>query len=281
LWNSNLLSDFLTRLTGPDASRAIMAVVSLGLGAAALAHLRRRAHAMLFYVATSLAFLLFSYAMFQGAMRHQGHLFIALVAAFWLAASPPAAGARSGETAMRAGTAQARAGVAGKHVGAPRWFAALLVIQVIAGILAWQADLRRPFSEARAAARFIRKERLDALPMFGDRAPPASSLQPYLEAPIVYLADGKRGGYIEYGEAMAEKLPDPPRMWANLLRETLGEPSGRALLILNYPIESPPRRYSTREVARFTGSLVGDEDYFLYVASWPAGAAVRSDVSLP
>ena len=262
-WGSNALAGLLDKLgLGGDPGRLVIAALSVALVAFAARTLQRSPRALLFYAVTSVALLLFGFAMFQGAIRHQGHLFVALVAALWLA---PAAG--------RGGAASAAPGALAPEpepgTRAPCWWTALLLAQAIGGLWAWQADVRLPFSRASAAAGFIRQERLDALPLFGDRAPPASSLQPYLEKPIVYLADGRRGSFIVWGPAIAPKKPDPERMWSNLLRETIDRPTGHVVLILNYAVDSAPARYESREIGRFTGSLVGDEDYFLYLVEWP------------
>jgi hypothetical protein len=269
-WGSNALAGLLERLgLGGDPARLLMAALSAALVALVARALRRNTRALLFYGVTSLALLLFAFAMFQGAIRHQGHLFVVLVAALWLA--PAAAGPVGATSAAPAPDPAPRRGLR-----SPRWWTALLVAQAFGGLWAWQADVRLPFSRAEEAAEFIRKERLDTLPLFGDRAPPASSLQPYLEKPIVYLADGRRGSFILWGSAVAPKQPDPERMWSNLLRETIDRPAGHVVLILNYPVDSAPARYASREVGRFTGSLAGDEDYFLYLVEWPARVSGRA-----
>lgn len=199
--------------------------VRAGLAAAlALAFawvLRRRPAALAFWLAATSGTLAFFYLKHPGHLRHHGHLFLALVAALWLAARE-----RSGES-------EARSATVGTALLVP-----LLLVHGAAGVYASWMDLRLPFSSSFEAARFAEERGLDRLPLAGHPDHPSSCVAMWLDREMYYPRGDRVGTWVRWDR---ERMPPPSEgeALARVRRRAveLGEP---VLLFAGFVLPSPP-----------------------------------------
>jgi len=166
-WNTNLLDAW------PGFQVVLSGVLLLLVGWV----LRRRPAALAFWGAATFGTLAFLYLKYFGYLRHHGHLFLALVAALWLAAR----GTDKAPPFSRLGR--------GAWVG-------LLLIHLAAGLYAGWVDLRRPFSDSREAARFARARRLSDRPLAGHPDHTSSCVALWLEHEMYYPRGDRVGTWV-------------------------------------------------------------------------------------
>lgn len=215
--------------------------------------------ALLFYLVSTLGLLGFMYLGYEGLFWHHGHLFLAWIAAFWLAEIMPRAS--FGTAVLRRAADRAwrlRAGL----------LVPVLLVHVFTGVRAQIRDWREPYSQGLAAAQFIRDEGLDDLLLVSDPDYTAASVLAHLERGTrAYFTQGKRyGSFVRWDRArIARVLPGRPALrHARKVGGGTGESAGRdVLFIASYemPGTLPPW---VRELARFEGAIWPDENFYLY-----------------
>jgi hypothetical protein len=207
--------------------------------------------------------------------RYVGHVFVAWLLACWLAAGPLAA---SGATGSLAGAA--------RRLRAPL-LAVLLAAQAAGGVAAFARDWRLPFSTSRQAARWIREQGLEALPIVGFPDFVASPLAAWLERDLFYAERGAWGSFVVWDARRMSKVGWP--QVAAALDRVLAESGGDALLVVDREPEGPraagaialARDVELLPLAAIPPGAVADERYFILRARRPAGseppAASRSN----
>ncbi len=157
---------------------AAVVVVGVLLGGAWASRRSRRAAAALVLGASAL--IVFAYVKFPGAIRHQGFLWVWLVAALWIAV---------GDGALTRG-------------GAAWLLAPTLACGLAASAVAGWWDWRSPFSGAQCAARAIEEQHLDRLPLVAGVDWAASGVAGYLpHGKLIYPAAGRSGSFVLWNEA--------------------------------------------------------------------------------
>jgi hypothetical protein len=182
-WNSSLLGadgryiPYVGHFTG--------AIVGAFILLLAVGHVRRQPSLVAALVAGTGAILSLIYVEYSAGYRHHGHAFLLLLVIVWLQAS-------------RAGAARAT----------PRWFTAVVMTHVAAGLFFVWLDVERPFSASKDLAQFFKSEPelvpiVVAQPDFLSYAGPP--LSGYLGHRIYYAVSGGvvRGSYLWYDEARA------------------------------------------------------------------------------
>jgi hypothetical protein len=239
-WNSEILSAV------PWGVVVLHALAAAFLLFAVLA-LRRRPDVLAFYVLGTGALLVVFYFVHIGYTRQRGHIFLVLLAAFWLAAAalPHAAG--------RPPTRAARA--------APAFLTLCLAVQAAGGIVAVVQEIRLPFSQARRTADFIRLQDANAWVLVGDIHYAMSGISAYLGRPIYYPRIGDWGTYTVW---VRERTADLGLIVSEA--ERISRETGKSyLLILNYPLSPDSlRSRRLRPAARFDGAVRADESFYLY-----------------
>lgn len=229
-WSSNQLDD-------RPGLQALAGVLMLALAAALL--WRRKAALAAFFLGGA-GLLAFGYVKYAGVLRHQGHGWLLLAAALWLAGGLPVqeGGRRSWKSWV---------------------LLALLAVHVGAGLFASWMDLRHPFSNGFAAAELIRREGLDQYPLLGHREPPAATVSLALGQPLYSPSRRLFVTYPDWGPEQRE-MNDPELRCA--ARE-LARSAGRDIvLVINR--ELPP--WGELDPAGATaGAIVPTEDYHLYL----------------
>ncbi|MDQ3148194.1 MAG: hypothetical protein M3R01_14925, partial [Actinomycetota bacterium] len=133
-----------------------------------VALLARQPAALTCWIVASGSIVAFTMLRFEGQIRHHGHVFIAVLATFWICDSarpwppgvllrPRAGGRRQWDAVRRTAERLAPIGVG-----------VVLAVQVVAGMTLSVLDIRFPFSSAEAAADYLRHNRLADQPILGD-----------------------------------------------------------------------------------------------------------------
>ena len=131
---------------------------------------------MLLYVGLTLGLLSVFYYTSLYYSRYVGHLFIVLIACWWLAAYYPA---------KQYHNILDNLARFGSRISKP-FLVAVLSVNVIGALVAYSNDLRYKFTPSKDAADFIRNNKLDTLTITGTTDFTLSSIASYLNAKIFY-----------------------------------------------------------------------------------------------
>jgi hypothetical protein len=235
-WNSNLLGDH-TRVM------ALLSILLLCISVLFFIHKRTVLFLYLFGLG---ALLLFKQLVYTGLLRHDGHAFILFLACMWLGKSYPE---------QRFSLRMAETAAERLRPYQDRLFLGLLAGQVIAALIASVIALNVPFSEAKAASNFLRSKRMDNMFIIGDSDFAVSSIAGYLNREIYYPRGDRMGSYVIWDERRTR--PTEPIL--ELGKRRAAEQHQDVLVILNV------RDQSAHEIASFQGSIVGSEDYYVYL----------------
>lgn len=235
----------------PIINRVQAVAGTLILGFMLCVFLRRRMVLLLYSIAT-LAVLGFTYTKFHGKLTHHGHLFLILVACLWLAH-------HYGE--VRPGGWMGRLSDFGARWGRG-FFALVLVVHFVCGLGASARDWMRPFSNSKAAARFISRMNGD-MPILGDGDLQMTPVCGYLNRSMYYPVRGQFGTFTLWNRVRHKATEEELRRGV----ERMVESEGEVLVVLNYELDD--RRVEEIGVdflVAFTGAIVEDENYWLYLA---------------
>jgi hypothetical protein len=193
-----------------------------------LVALRHSPPAVAFFAVAALAMIVFEATMFDGGLRHHGHLFIAMIAAVWLWSA----------------TTEAQL--------PRRWNAALVaLLSVHACVGAWylMSDLRLPFSPSVETAELLQKRYGRNFDLIADPANYASPVEAYLDVPVYFptrrawgtfeVLDGtpKRATPEELRSALHDLTAHARRPVVLLSADVVNDPGDGVVLI---PIASEP-----------------------------------------
>jgi hypothetical protein len=211
----------------------------------------RNPTARIAYGVGTLGLLTFFYVKYMGYSRHHGFLFFNFLFSLWLS----------------------RASIASSTQTTPFWtwaqkavtpvFTALLIVQAGGAAIAVQKDLFFPFSNGRAAARYISSQRppntfLSAGPDYA-----GCPLSGYLQETLYYPQGQRWGSFTSWDRRRIEILTDQEFL-ARALEESRRQ-GKNVLVALDHPLNLskslPP---GLRFLKSFENSILGDENYFLY-----------------
>lgn len=207
-----------------------------------------RPAALTLWIAGTGTILAFTFAKFDGSLRHHGQLFVTFVAASWIAAS---AGADSGTR-----TSCARRVV----------FATVLSIQAVGGLGAAAADAVLPFSASGRTAQFLREAHLEHLPLVGDRDATTAGVASALGRPIYYPSSRRTSTFVVWDSRRQHRSPDAVILAAAAHVRGLG--GGDVVIVLDRALNAPPEGVTL--AARFEESVVDDERFHVYLDRRPA-----------
>jgi hypothetical protein len=232
-WDTNLI----------DAhSQLAFTLIGLALAAALVFFFRGRVR--LFFLAASALLLLQMVVSRRTDDRHVGWLFIVFLLALLLRHIPSLDDPQSQPSTWRTAL-----------------LAALLTVQVIAGIFAVTVSARHTFSGSAAAAAYLRDHNLNTAPIVF--APDFVSLAPlaYLERPNAYYVESHTLGSIvvwNKQEHLARHVPTPAELQA-------ASPDGtKPVLITEKPLtDDQLTALGIKPLALFSGEI-GPDHYFIY-----------------
>ena len=148
-------------------------------------YLRRRFAAIVFYYSGLGLLMVFFVATQMTANRYFGMVYVFFLAAAWL-------------TADGAGEVLSTNSVPGGLWVRRSWWVGwitILVVQVVVGLYAYCADLRRPFSQSRNTADYLRSLGADGCPIVVDGYTAGPMLCAYLEEKLWNLSSGGESSY--------------------------------------------------------------------------------------
>ena len=264
----------------------------------------KRPTALLIYLTSTLGLLAFFYVKYYGSIRHHGFLFLTFVMVAWIyresaRLETTLCRARAPDLDHRCrrgfvGALFKRALASARLETAPtvkkrafsillttlcrsrlpdldhreRAFSILLTLilacHFIGGVTAVFMENRHIFSCGKQTAEYIKARGMREMPMVGDTDFAVSTVVGYLEKEAIYYPRGSRfGSFIRWDAARTAEVPTADVLEA--ARTLSMETSQAVLLILNRAVNARlQEQYRLIDVARFTGSIVGDEEFFIY-----------------
>lgn len=213
--------------------------------------LAKKPAAEVLLIGVTIASLAFFYTKYSGMLRHHGFLFIALIAAFWIA--PFCACKNQSETSRPSFRSRL----------AKQALSFILIIHATGGLLAAYLDARHSFSGAREAARFIRSNSLENLPIIANPSPQTSTIAGFLvNAQFFYPETGKVGSFVIWNNQRSAVVDDTALEFAKYFafKHTDG-----ALFICNKALSpSLINRFHLEAIYSTETSVVDDEQFFIY-----------------
>ncbi|WP_139276565.1 hypothetical protein [Spirulina major] len=240
----------------------LLAIASLILFFIFAQSLRHTPVALIFYLVANLGIFCFSYLKFMGAIRHVGHLAIALIVALWIADYYPDSRCDPTQSPPTARPWQKLASTT---------LTIILSSQAIAGILAMINDLRYPFSAGQATAHYLQAEQLDDALIVGSPDYTMSPIALYLKRQIYYPELQRLGSFTRY---TTDRNPvDQPTILAQLITLFRHQPQSEIILILNQPLRAEHPDLCIQPLTELTESLIHDEKFYLYRVEFQCAAA--------
>ena len=225
----------------------------------------KRPTALLIYLISTFGLLTFFYVKYHGSIRHHGFLFLAFLMCCWIYRDSPVIKLGKAE---QQDTDSAIDRVL--NMVATVLVTLLLICHAIGGITAVRMEHRHIFSYGKLTAEYIKSQGMQDLPMVGDIDYAVSTVVGYLEKPRqVYYPRGSRlGSFVRWDKARTHDAPDTLVIEA---AKTLSvEKNKEVLIILNRALGAELRQqHYLTSVAKFTGSVVGDEGFHLYLMPPP------------
>ena len=210
----------------------------------------------LFFSLTVGAMLVFEYIVYIGSLRHFGHFFIVAIVCLWFEK------VWGDDKPIKPGllSALSRLCVQKRQL----LIVVLLCIHFAVGIFASVMEWRYPFSQGKNAAQYIRQRGLDKLPIVGYMDFVASSVAGYLDRPFYYPNSDSFGTFVVFDNKRkivmgAQEVIEKALMLAEKNRSDV-------LLVLH--LEFGNKNSSIIPLKTFTGSIQGDENFYLYLLNY-------------
>ncbi|MGB3493021.1 MAG: hypothetical protein WBA57_09860 [Elainellaceae cyanobacterium] len=271
-WNTNIVTsnEFLPSLSGISVGDLVAVILSFIFVAAMVFYFSRKLVIACVYLLGVTLILSINY-LYDCELRHFGHLFILLLACFWILKSQLSS-PRYQHQGYQAKVEQAKSIVSGSFL-----LSLLLSAHLIAGVYAASMDVLYPFSYSRAAATYIQTHGLADVPLIGEDRD-TSSISGYLNRPIYYLIRGELG---TFWKATTPAIQSEPERIA-LIEEALTQiEEDKAVLILTYPISLRALETATLEsLADFGQPIsISSEEFFLYLVQKENAKLVRNSTT--
>jgi hypothetical protein len=258
IWNSYIL------ILVPAESRLldvlIFAIISLSIVAFVAIALLEKPFSLCFYLIGSLEILAFTYVKFLGSARHYGHLYIILIASFWLASYYPKSELLTRSLANLPKRIQGA--IAFVERQKKTFIAIVLCAQLSAGLVSFSRDLIVPYSASRATARFIQSQQLEKMFIVGSEDFAMTPITGYLERKIYYPESQKLGSFVLFNSQ--RQIVDADRILQQISQILRDKPQ-QILLILNSKLEAKRNDLKISFLAEFTKSFIHNEKYYLYL----------------
>lgn len=260
-WNTNILM-----AVSEDTFRRAGALLSLGIFATSLFFFIRKPIVLFLYLCGTLGILLFTFTFFLGYVRHSGHLFMIFIACLWLS------GRLSDSNILLYPWLIHSSSLFVKYK--PRFLTVVLCVHFAAGGFAISKDLIYPFTEIKNTAEYIKEHRMTGMLIAGSQDISVSPLTVYLNQKIYFPESGTFGTFIVWNKF---RKPKPPQEFLEKIREHIELRNEEVLFISTKELNNNESDINVTELARFTRSIVNDENFYLYrVRRHEGKAAERS-----
>lgn len=217
---------------------------------------------LLIYISTVAIVLIFNYTKYFASARHYGHIWIVFIACLWIAKYYRVFFSwefLDQKIDRLFNFFNFKLSIFEKRKEA--LITGLLIFHFIGGIYAWGIDLGHPFSTAREASQFI-KTKYAQEDFFLSGFPDwwAASFPAYLHQEIYYPNRNEFGTFVSWDN---KREPITIEDAVFRVQEEVSRRSQDSLFIANAPL--PIEESSDLSlIATFKGSIVGDEDSYLY-----------------
>ncbi|MDH7512699.1 MAG: hypothetical protein QHH14_07125 [Clostridiales bacterium] len=251
-WNTHILGN------GPSTLAINASLALLVLIFSALVIWRRRS-ALIFFVLSTSGTLAWLYIASVGFVRHQGHLFLAFVAAVWLARGSP--------DPIKASSAVKERRPEGILVFS---FVLTLIfaVQAVGGLFAVGMDIVYPFSQAKATARYIKQKGYRDLPIVGEMDYLMTPVSGYLGRKIYFVRGERPGSYVKWDMRRFEDVS--PEVILQRAEQFSRKEKKDCLILLNFhldpALEQPGHLVKLMATSR---AITGSEVYRLYLMKYP------------
>jgi hypothetical protein len=145
--------------------------------------------------------------------------------------------------------------------------------------MAYERDLRQPFSHAAHVAAYLRDLDVDDAVVVGSFDYSAQPITAYLDGPIYYPEDERFGTFVHWGKHRRMLAPMEVIDAAVRLADAQAKP---VVLVLSYPLaQQRPGDvlawggHRLVYLTAFVGAVVPDENYHLYLLQAPPGRVVH------
>ena len=259
-WNTYLLDKI------PGAYGVKIALAALILLFAVI-FLCRKPAALVMYLIGTLGILAF-FASYFGFIRHWGYLFILFLATVWISRYCDALAPRK-----RAGHGHVRRRLNQLNLSAGRSLnfvlILLLAIQLVGGIAAASLDVKHPFSEGKAVARYIKEAELDHMIIAPEvRSDVSLEILGYLETDrFYYPRPGRFGSFVSWDERYASTAYLPTEDVLQEIRRFCNERSEDILIISGHVYPEDIRvKYDLTKLKVFRPSVIREsvQNFVLY-----------------
>ncbi|HAC66333.1 MAG TPA: hypothetical protein DCF68_23060 [Cyanothece sp. UBA12306] len=241
------------------------AILSLGLLGFVSTLLIKKPIALFFYLIASFQFLAFTYLKFLGSQRHYGHLYIILIASFWIESYYPNSQLIIEKIAC---LPQKIPKIWVKwlkfvRLNQTNFLMMILFLQLIAGMVAFSRDLLTPYSASRDTANFIKDNNLASGIIVGSEDFTISPISGYLNQKIYYPETQDLGSYVLFNQQ--RKIVND---YAILLQIdqliNSNKTTKNVLLILNRQLKEGKTDFNIKLIAKFDKAFIYNEKYYLY-----------------
>lgn len=242
-WNTNLVASWwlMAALSCP-----ILIVTSLVFASSRVV--------LVAYLSGMAAILLFTFTKFYGGIRHHGHVYILFIACLWLARNFPRGQELRSRSFKKLTLIAARPG---------EWIlTGILLAHVVTAAIACGTDWIHPFSNSKHAADLLRAGGMDSTFIIADKDTIVSPLTAYLPRTIYYPRGDRTGTFIVWDE---KRLNWPAYDSFEVARRKSAEMQQDVLVITN--TRQMVKDETIITVGELTGSIILDEDYFLYLVT--------------
>jgi tetratricopeptide (TPR) repeat protein len=211
-------------------------------------------HPLILFIYTfgTLCILLLHYAFVPGSLRHYGYFYLLFLCCSWLAYQRPNTELKN-RFLLTLSSLLSRS----KNV----YLVLILSVQVCAGLYAYVMDIQHPFSNSKQTAIYLQKHGLDKKFVMGYKDYVAEPLTAYLNKEIYYPECRTSGTFINIGTS---KGAFTPIGLLDKAAELLDNDLEEMILVLNYEMPVSRSDLQVVKLASFQGSIVNDEEYFIY-----------------
>jgi hypothetical protein len=200
-------------------------------------------------------------AKFVGSIRHQGFIFIAFIMSAWIADYSKEVNWFSTSDLLRK---------IWKKIFSYS-LTIILIVHVISAIIAIKMDDQYIFSSGKLVAEYIKSKDMAAMLMVGHTDYATSTVVGYLAKDKIYYPNSERfGSYINWDNKRTSLTNQQVIDRTNILSKQY---NADVLIILNSALsQNDIVNYGLVTLKSFTGSIVKDEDYYLYILPFTAKA---------
>ena len=221
--------------------------------------LLKRPTALLIYLMATFGLLVFFYIKYYGSMRHHGFLFITFLMIAWIYRDCP----------------EITLPFKSLSTLSQRLFSSfvtfIFICQFIGGITAIILEDRYVFSYGKRVAEYIKAEDMQDMTIVGEIDYAVSTIVGYLQKDEIYYVHGSRfGSFVRWDDVRMPDvdIPDDQVLEeASILRT---QTSQDLLIIMNRSLDPELRaQHNLTFLTQFTGSIVDDEGFYLYLMPIP------------